>query len=85
MQSSVTVWEDDETNRRVHFEVCYKVDAAGIEVSKVTPTHVEFPHQGRTVGVWTNSGRKVLLTQARNSGHFDNMISQFEQEHFTQA
>ena len=73
MKSCQATWEDEENNRQVELVVNYRLDAKKIEVEGVTPTRVNFlcPSSGKTlrsIGVWTNGGRRVLGRQLKDSG-----------------
>ncbi len=73
MKSCQASWEDEENNRSVELVVNYKLDASRVEISDVTPTRVNFlcPTSGQTVrsiGVWTNGGRRVLSRQIEQAG-----------------
>lgn len=73
MKSCQATWEDEENNRRVELVVNYRLDAKRVEVEGVTPTRVNFlcPSSGQTlrsIGVWTNGGRRVLARQLAHSG-----------------
>jgi hypothetical protein len=73
MKSCQATWEDEDNNRSVELVVNYRLDAKRVEVEGVTPTRVNFlcPSSGKTlrsIGVWTNGGRRVLGRQLENSG-----------------
>jgi hypothetical protein len=73
MKSCQTTWEDEENNRRVELVVNYRLDATRVEINDVTPTRVTFlcPTSGdplKSIGVWTNGGRRVLSRQIADSG-----------------
>jgi len=68
MKSCQTTWEDAENNRHVELVVNYQLEATRVAISDVTPTRVTFlcPTSGdalRSIGVWTNGGRRVLQRQ----------------------
>ena len=70
MNSCQATWEDEENNRRVELVVNYRLDATRVEINDVTPTRVTFlcPTSGkptRSIGVWTNGGRRVLGRQVK--------------------
>ncbi len=72
MKSCQATWEDAENNRQVELVVNYQLDATRVEISDVTPTRVTFlcPTSGkptRSIGVWTNGGRRVLNRQLKAS------------------
>jgi hypothetical protein len=73
MNSCQATWEDEENNRRVELVVNYRLDATRVDIKDVTPTRVNFlcPTSGttvRSIGVWTNGGRRVLSRQLKASG-----------------
>ena len=73
MNSCQATWEDAENNRQVELVVNYRLDATRVEIGDVTPTRVNFlcPTSGptvRSIGVWTNGGRRVLSRQLKDSG-----------------
>jgi hypothetical protein len=73
MNSCQATWEDEENNRRVELVVNYRLDATRVDVRDVTPTRVNFlcPTSGttlRSIGVWTDGGRRVLSRQVAESG-----------------
>jgi hypothetical protein len=73
MKSCQATWEDEDNNRSVELVVNYRLDSKQVEVEGVTPTRVNFlcPDSGKTlrsIGVWTNGGRRVLARQLANSG-----------------
>lgn len=73
MQRIETSWEDEENNRQVAFSVEYTRGAEAIEIGKLTPKTVTFfcPESKsvvRSIGVWTDKGRDLLVSQLRESG-----------------
>src|SRR5436309_11249102 len=73
MKSCQATWEDEDNNRSVELVVNYRLDAKRVEVEGVTPTRVNFlcPDSGETVrsiGVWTDGGRRILSRQLIDSG-----------------
>ena len=73
MKSCQATWEDEENNRQVELVVNYRLDSKRVEIEGVTPTRVNFlcPTTGnttRSIGVWTNGGRRVLGRQLKASG-----------------
>src|SRR3954449_3996960 len=73
MKSCQATWEDEDNNRSVELVVNYRLDAKRVEVEGVTPTRVNFlcPTSGKTtrsIGVWTNGGRRVLSRAINESG-----------------
>ncbi len=73
MKTFQATWEDEENNRRVELEVNHQLDASQVNIGDVTPTRVTFlcPASGsplRSIGVWTNAGRRVLARQIEAAG-----------------
>lgn len=78
MNSCQATWEDTENNRQVDLVVSYQVDSTRVEISNVTPTRVNFlcPTTGkvtRSIGVWTNGGRRVLGRQLKAAGRLNSL------------
>jgi hypothetical protein len=78
MNNCQATWEDAENNRRVELVVNYRLDATRVEINNVTPTRVTFlcPTSGkptRSIGVWTNGGRRVLSRQLKASGRLNSI------------
>ena len=78
MKSCQTTWEDEENNRRVELVVNYRLDATRVEINDVTPTRVTFlcPTSGdplKSIGVWTNGGRRVLNRQMKAAGRLNTL------------
>jgi hypothetical protein len=73
MKSFQANWEDEENNRRVELVVNHQLDAKRVEISDVTPTRVTFlcpttKNSLRSIGVWTEGGRRVLARQIEAAG-----------------
>ena len=73
MKSYQATWEDAEASRHVELVVNYRLDQARVEISDVTPTRVTFlcSKSGkvkRSIGVWTEGGRRLLAKQAAAAG-----------------
>ena len=73
MKNCQATWEDAENNRQVELVVNYRLDATRVEINDVTPTRVNFlcPTSGnttRSIGVWTDGGRRVLSRALESSG-----------------
>lgn len=73
MTSYQANWEDKENNRSVELVVNYRLDAAEVEIEDVTPTRVTFQcpttrQSLRSVGVWTEGGRRMLARQMEAAG-----------------
>ena len=69
MKSFQATWEDEETSRQVELVVNYQLDQTRVEINGVTPTRVTFlcptsKKPLRSIGVWTNGGRRLLTKQA---------------------
>ena len=78
MNSCQATWEDAENNRQVELVVNYRLDATRVEINDVTPTRVNFlcPTSGnttRSIGVWTNGGRRVLSRAINASGRLNTL------------
>ena len=83
MNSVQAHWEDEENNRRIEFAVQAKRGQDGVEIESLTPQRVTFvcPHTSddlRSVGVWTEKGRELLVDQLHNSGSFADLEQQIE-------
>jgi len=73
MKTCQATWEDAENNRHVELVVNYQLDATRVQINDVTPTRVTFlcPTSGkptRSIGVWTNGGRRLLNRKVKASG-----------------
>ncbi|MEX0818696.1 MAG: hypothetical protein WD070_03855 [Pirellulaceae bacterium] len=73
MNSYQSVWEDDETNRKVELLVDYSHHEAGVTINEITPIKVTFLDPAtkaavRSIGVWTKTGRTMLANQFRDAG-----------------
>jgi hypothetical protein len=78
MKSFQATWEDEEASREVEMVVNYQLDKTRVEINGVTPTRVTFlcPESKqplRSVGVWTNGGRRMLAQQAIDAGQLKTM------------
>jgi hypothetical protein len=78
MNSYQSVWEDDETNRKVELLVDYSHDEAGVTINEITPIKVTFlcpttKAAIRSIGVWTKTGRTVLANQFRATGRIESL------------
>ncbi|MEM9354208.1 MAG: hypothetical protein AAGA92_14460 [Planctomycetota bacterium] len=83
MNSVQAHWEDEENNRRIEFAVQATRGQDGVEIQSLTPQRVTFvcPHTNddlRSVGVWTEKGRELLVDQLHNSGSFSDLEQQIE-------
>jgi hypothetical protein len=78
MKNCQATWEDAENNRQVELVVNYRLDATRVEINDVTPTRVNFlcPTSGstvRSIGVWTEGGRRVLERALKSSGRLNTL------------
>jgi hypothetical protein len=83
MKSIQTNWEDEENNRCVGLDVQYQLVGGRAEISSVTPTRVSFTKRhgrfaGRTLGVWTETGRAMLVRQAIAAGRIGQLQRELE-------
>ena len=90
MDSYQAAWEDDETNRRVDLVVNYSLEDAGVAIKEITPTKVTFLDPAtndelRSIGVWTNTGRRILDRQFRATPHFDAVCNAINERELTQT
>ncbi len=81
MNSCQSVWEDDETSRKVELLVDYSQNESGVTINEITPIKVTFVDPAtkadvRSIGVWTKTGRAMLAAQFRTAGR----IASLEQE-----
>jgi hypothetical protein len=67
MGNLVSNWEDTENNRSVELAISYQLEAGHVELTCVTPTKVSFT-DAKSVGVWTQGGRRLLAQQAEKAG-----------------
>ena len=68
MQCHTASWEDEENNRIVWLSVQYTIDGQEVAIESVTPRSVTFIDPAtkkptRSIKVWTDAGRKLLLKQ----------------------
>jgi hypothetical protein len=85
MKSFQATWEDEENNRRVELVVNHRLDAKRVESGDVTPTRVTFlcPETKaplRSIGVWTEGGRRVLSRQIEAAGRLATLKQEIEAE-----
>ncbi|MDA1053850.1 MAG: hypothetical protein O3C40_25660 [Planctomycetota bacterium] len=78
MNSCQSVWEDDETSRKVELLVDYSHDEAGVTVNDITPIKVTFLDPAsktavRSIGVWTKTGRAMIAGQFRAAGRIESL------------
>jgi len=81
MTSYQSVWEDDESNRKVELLVDYSKNDSGVSITEITPIKVTFVDPAtkadvRSIGVWTKTGRAMLANQFRAAGQ----VASLEQE-----
>ena len=77
---TTAVWEDDGNNRKVLLRVDYEIESTGITLVETTPVEVEFPLQNRSIRIWTQTAREMLLRQFRASSDIDSIIKQLEEQ-----
>ncbi len=78
MNSCQSVWEDDESNRKIELLVDYSQDESGVTINEITPTKVTFIDPAtkadiRSIGVWTKAGRSMLVSQFRAAGRVEGL------------
>jgi hypothetical protein len=78
MKTFQATWEDEENNRRVELVVNHRLDLTPDASISVTPTRVTFlcPTSRkplRSIGVWTDGGRRVLLRQLADGGRLTSL------------
>ncbi|HEY4232357.1 MAG TPA: hypothetical protein VGM76_02945 [Lacipirellulaceae bacterium] len=86
MKSYQANWEDAEASRQVELVVNYRLDEtraelARVELGDVTPTRVTFlcsktGQAKRSIGVWTEGGRKLLARQAAAAGRLKTLAQE---------
>jgi hypothetical protein len=74
-------WEDEENNRQIRFAVDYRVDEGKPVIEQATPTKVSFvcPESNsvlRSIGVWTETGRRVLSDRFHQSPAFRQLVQE---------
>ena len=89
MNSCQAQWQDEENNRRVELVVNYQLDATRVQINHVTPTRVTFlcPTSGkptRSIGVWTNGGRRVLARQMKSAGRLHSLKQEIAEGNFVE-
>jgi hypothetical protein len=70
--NTLATWDDENGNRQIQFSVEYKIESGNVDVQKVTPQKVTFicPETNsciRSIGVWTEGGRRLLAEKFSNS------------------
>jgi len=86
MQCHQACWEDDENNRRVAVSMNYHLSGDQIEITQVTPTQVTFfcsktGQPNRTIGVRTETGRRVLRRAFEAARQLDLAKRELEDRH----
>jgi hypothetical protein len=89
MNSCQAQWEDAENNRRVELVVNYQLDATRVQINHVTPTRVTFlcstsGKPTRSIGVWTNGGRRVLARQLKAAGRHHSLKQEIAAGNFVE-
>jgi hypothetical protein len=79
-------WEDEENNRKVEISVAYAIENREIRIGEITPKSVAFTCQkraplGRTIGVHTPTGRRMLAEEFKKSGQFEILKRQISDQH----
>lgn len=74
-------WEDEDNNRLVQFSVDYTTENGTVEVTSMTPTKVTFVCRDtnsciRSIGVHTQTGRKMLANQFEQSGRVGELAAE---------
>jgi hypothetical protein len=86
MKSYQANWEDTEASRHVELVVNYRLDdtradRARVELGDITPTRVTFlcaksGQVKRSIGVWTEAGRRMLARQAAAAGRLKTLAQE---------
>jgi hypothetical protein len=81
-----SVWQCAETNRKVEVEVRYSMADSGVSISEVTPKRVTFlcpetKSELRSIGVWTEAGRRHLVSVLHTAGHIDLLPEEIAASH----
>jgi hypothetical protein len=81
MKNYQATWEDEETSRQVELVVNYQLDATRVDINHVTPTRVTFlcpktKKPLRSIGVWTEKGRRILANQVAEAGRLATMAQE---------
>lgn len=90
MNSCQSVWEDDETNRKVELLVDYSQSEDGVTINEITPIKVTFVDPAtkadvRSIGVWTKAGRTLLAAQFRAAGRIESLEQEISSGGLTSA
>lgn len=72
-------WEDEEKNRKVLFRVEYTTAGSTVDIAAITPESVTFlcsetQQPLRTIRLWTEKARAMLVRQYKESGKFAELI-----------
>ena len=75
-----------DTNRKVEVEVRYSLADVGVSISEVTPKRVTFlcpetKNELRSIGVWTEAGRRHLMDVLHTAGHIDLLPDEIAASH----
>ena len=86
MRRYQSVWQCAKTNRKVEVEVRYNVADSGVSISKVTPKRVTFlcpetKNELRSIGVWTEAGRRHLVDVLHSAGHLEALPEEIAANH----
>jgi len=60
-------WEDETNNRLVELLIDFSIENSTVVIDRVTPTKIVFPQTQGSLGVHTQTGRKMLAKQFLNS------------------
>jgi hypothetical protein len=81
-----SVWQCATTNRKVEVEVSYSLAETGVSIREVTPKRVTFlcpetKNELRSIGVWTEAGRRHLVDVLHTAGHLDLLPEEIAASH----
>ena len=84
MSTFGTSWEDEENNRVVELSVAYRLDDNRLEILEITPTSVTFvqpltSETIRSIGVWTEKGRKHIVARYEEKIGLDKLRAEIEE------
>ena len=76
-------WEDEENNRQIRFAVDYRMKDGDPMIDQATPTKVSFvcPESNtvlRSIGIWTDTARRILSDRFRQSQAFGQLITELK-------
>ena len=74
-------WEDEENNRQIRFAVTYRMDDGGPVIDQATPTKVSFVCSEsntvlRSIGIWTDTARRILSDRFHRSQAFAQLVAE---------